>query len=356
MPPTAIHPLTEHGLPQAPPASQNSLTVLAPDYGIAVPPVTQPADRSFAAGWKRKRIITVAATALGTAIVLFAAAFIAFHGYVAWVLTHPYVAPLASNPLEAKGLAYSEATFPSRSGKTAVDAWYIPAAAPSSQTIVFSHGYGANREEDWVPMYDLTEFAHSLHYNVVLFDYGYASPSDRQAATGGREESQQLLAAVDFARGQGANKVIVWGFSMGAGTALQAALYADSSIDAMLLDSLFIAEPDTIFQNVSRSLPLPRYPSLNLISAFFPWFTGTSLSSIPAEEVKTTAFPMPILFMHGTADEMAPPEIARTIASQQANPLSSLWVAEGAIHEMLFRTYTEDYIYQTSEFLRQIGN
>ncbi len=29
--------------------------------------------------------------------------------------------------------------------------WYIPADKDVNKTIIFSHGYGANREETWVP-------------------------------------------------------------------------------------------------------------------------------------------------------------------------------------------------------------
>lgn len=136
--------------------------------------------------------------------------FIALHAYIAWVLSNPTVAPLYSNPYQAKGLAYEDITFPAKDGSRMMEGWYIPSKG-ATKTIVFSHGYGANREESWVPMYDLAHYAHSLRFNVVMFDYGFASKTDRDIATGGKKESQQLLGAIEFAKEQGADQIVVWG-------------------------------------------------------------------------------------------------------------------------------------------------
>ena len=97
----------------------------------------------------RRKNITIAL--LSSVVVLCLLAVVAFHGYVAWMLAYPYVAPWTSNPMLAKNLEYTDIQFPSQSGKTTVHGWYIPAKESSVRTIVFSHRYGANREETWVP-------------------------------------------------------------------------------------------------------------------------------------------------------------------------------------------------------------
>lgn len=38
--------------------------------------------------------------------------FIALHGYIAWVLSNPTVAPVFSNPMQAKNMKYEDITFP----------------------------------------------------------------------------------------------------------------------------------------------------------------------------------------------------------------------------------------------------
>ena len=135
----------------------------------------------------------------------------------------------------------------------------------------------------------------------------------RTPATGGLEESQQLLAAVQYVRSLGAEEVVVWGFSMGAGTALQAALKTDASdrIDAMLLDSLFLPSSDSLFNNARQYMKaLPRYPSMPLIKWMLPFFTGVQLDHLPVKQVLSTSYPIPIFIMHGSDDAVASVSIA----------------------------------------------
>ncbi|GGG24160.1 alpha/beta hydrolase [Paenibacillus abyssi] len=317
---------------------------LYPDHG------SQPRSMPAAEQVRRRHI----AIAVLSAVVAFTMLLVvAFHGFIAWMLANPYVAPLTSNPMLAKNLNYSDVVFPSASGKTMVDGWYIPAGQYSERTVVFSHGYGANREETWVPMYDLADLLHGLNYNVLLFDYGYASTTNKYPATGGHEESQQLLAAVEFARAQGANEIVVWGFSMGAGTALQTALQTNL-IDAMILDSMFLPDPEALFQNVTQLVNLPRFPSLPLIESLLPVWTGTSFNQIPAQQVMQTAYSIPIFMIHGTADSKASVDTAQAISNMQMNPLSDVWIIPDGHHELLFRAQPKEYIHRAALFLSRV--
>ncbi|KRE22753.1 alpha/beta hydrolase [Paenibacillus sp. Soil522] len=285
-------------------------------------------------------------------------AVIIFHGYVAWMLAFPFVAPLSTNPQAAIGLDYEDVVFPSKSGDTTVSGWFIPAeadaggAAASARTVVFSHGYGANREESWVPMYELSKLLHGLNYNILLFDYGYASKEYKAPATGGLEESQQLLAAVDYAKSRGAEDIVVWGFSMGAGTALQAALQTDE-IDAMILDSLFIPSPEALFDNLNQFVTLPRF-SLPLIESMIPLWTGTSFGSIPASEVISNIYDIPLFIIHGTNDVKASYKTAEVIAEGQGNILSRSWIVQDGKHELLFQVHPSEYIQRAALFLSQV--
>ncbi|MFE4713692.1 MULTISPECIES: alpha/beta hydrolase [unclassified Paenibacillus] len=278
--------------------------------------------------------------------------FISLHGYIAWVLSNPTVAPLYSNPSIAKGLKYEDVTFPALDGSRTMQGWYIPAEG-STKTIVFSHGYGANREESWVPMYDLAHYAHRLNFNVVMFDYGFASQINKDIATGGKKESQQLLGAIQFAKEKGAQQIVVWGFSMGAGTALQAGLVT-KDVDAMILDSTFLLEPDTLYHNIKQNIDLPRQPSLEIMELLFPLLNGTGLNQIPYAKVKSEDYPFPILFLHGTKDDKAPYPIAEELAANQSNPYSESWIVEGSHHELLFREHPREYLRRVSAFLGNV--
>lgn len=278
---------------------------------------------------------------------LFAGAIIVFHGYIAWMLARPSIAPLSSNPLQAVGLAYTDVSFTSSDGASVLDGWFIPAEG-SDQVVIFSHGYGGNREELWVPFYSLAKQLNKEQYNVLLFDYGYVQPD--LSVTGGVRESLELQGAIDFVKQKGMNHTYVWGFSMGAGTALQTALHS-KDIDAMILDSTFLLEPDTMFHNIKQQIDLPRFPSLALIRFFFPFVNGTSIEQIPYEAVKETAYPMPIFFIHGMKDAKAPYEVAELIYGNQQASGSSLWLLPKGRHELIYKDNKKEYMKRTIAFL-----
>jgi hypothetical protein len=345
----------EAGIPAGGPAALPGPAVLPGGRaGLPALPGDPPAEPRVPAAPERRSRLKLAAVALASLTALALLAFTAVHGYVAWLLAHPPVAPLASDPMQAKQLAYSDFAIPASGGVPAVNGWYIPAPSDSARTIVFSHGYGTNREEPWVPMYDLAEAMHLMGYNLILFDYGYASAEDRAPATGGVTESRQLVRVIEYAKETGAGEIIVWGFSMGAGTALQAAFLTDG-IKAMILDSTFIADAGTLALNLAQFSPVDGFPSPALVKAFFPLWAGASLGSIPSDRIKSASYDMPILLIHGTNDAKAPAAIAETIAANQRHPLSSVWIVPGGQHELMFRTHTDEYMQRVSAFLAGIG-
>lgn len=280
------------------------------------------------------------------------------HSILAWNLAYPYVPTLESNPYDEKKLSYEVVVYPSLSGETTVDSWYIPAYRPgvvseSKETIILSHGYGANREESWVPMYELAELLNELHYNVIMFDYGYASKAYSAPATWGSEEKNQLLAVVDYAKQRGSEKVIVWGFSMGGGTALQAALESEQ-INALILDSLFLPSPDTLYTNLEQYVSLPKYPTISIISQLLPLWTNHAFSNEPAKQILEKQYDIPLYIIHGTADNKADYQIAEQIANNQHQPNSSLWIIENGQHELLFRKDPNRYMKNIAQFLSEV--
>ncbi len=302
----------------------------------------------------RRRLRNIAVALFLSILFFLIFCFVALHAYIAWVLSNPTVAPLYSNPKQAIGVEYQDITFPAADGSRTMQGWYIPAEdADSKKTIVLSHGYGANREEVWIPMYDIANYAHRLNFNVIMFDYGFASHGSKEVATGGKKETQQLLGAVQYAKQKGSEQVVVWGFSMGGGTALQAALVS-KDIDAMILDSAFLLQPDTLYHNIRQNIPLPRHPSLEILQMLFPVLNGTSLNQIPYQQVEKKDYPIPIFFIHGTEDTKAPYEIAEQLAANQTNPNSRSWIVEGSHHELIFREHPREYLRRVSNFLGDI--
>jgi pimeloyl-ACP methyl ester carboxylesterase len=288
-------------------------------------------------------------------LLVFLSLVMAFHAYIAWTLARPHIDPLRSNPSVAFGAAYQDIQFPSLNGSSTLSGWYIPAQQPlasHNRTVVFSHGYGGNREEIWVPLYDLAAELHKQNYNVIMFDYGYVQP--KESLTGGIRESQELLGAVKYAKLQGAEQVYVWGFSMGAGTALQAALQT-KDIDGMILDSTFVLEPDTLYHNMKQVADLPKFPSESLVHLFFPVLNGVSLNQIPYTKVKETQYSVPIFFIHGKQDSRAPYEMVQSIYKNQTEASGSqLWLLPNDGHELIYRAHAKNYLSLAMGFLNNL--
>jgi len=286
-----------------------------------------------------------------SALVLLALAIVAalaFHAVIAWVIVRPDVMPLKSNPLLKLGLPYEEVIIPSANGLSRIEGWHIP-AADADRAVVLSHGFGANREEEWVPLYTLAGALHDNGFHVFMFDYGYVRGTDGRVMSAGLQESQELLGAVRYMKELGMRSVYVWGFSMGAGTALQAAL-SNTDIDGMILDSTFIPSGDTFYLNIKQYVDLPRFPSVALINMFSTILNGVNINQVPTTRIMHESYPMPILFIHGDADHRAPVGLIQTIASRQQNPQSGLWVIPYGQHELLYRAEPETYLKKAFAF------
>jgi fermentation-respiration switch protein FrsA (DUF1100 family) len=311
-------------------------------------PLEQTASRII--GRRKKVLLSI----MLSFVLLCTSLLLAFHAYIAWTLARPQIDPLHSNPTLAVGLPYETVTFSSRNNSSHLEGWFIP--GKSNETVIFSHGYGGNREELWVPIYNLAQELHKQHYNVLMFDYGYVHPDSQRIVTGGVQESKELLGAVDFIKQRIQGSVYIWGFSMGAGTALQAALQDSDDIAGMILDSTFLLNPDTLYHNMKQYVNVPKFPSLPLVRLFFPLLNGVSLQEIPYQKVTSAHYQMPIFFIHGTEDYKAPYEMIEDIYSQQrGNERSEKWILPSGQHELLYRAEPKMYMERTMNFLSELS-
>jgi fermentation-respiration switch protein FrsA (DUF1100 family) len=304
---------------------------------------------------RNRRLLLYWTWTISAAVVFLIFIIICFVYYSAWTFTHPRIAPLYSNPMAAHQLPYNDIEFSSMDGHSRLSGWYIPSA--STKTVIFSHGYAGNREEIWVPFYDLALALHQENYNVLMFDYGYVNRKQNpyRVMTAGVKESGELLGAVSYAKELGADQVYIWGFSMGAGTALQAALQPEG-IDGMILDSTFLLQPNMLDHHVPYNLPFSRSMFVHMVDSLLPFTGGVKLNQVPYEQVNSTAYSIPLLMIHGQKDTQAPYTITERIFKQQrSHPWSELWLPPDRGHEMTYRFESEQYLERTLYFLRKIS-
>lgn len=276
-----------------------------------------------------------------------------FYAYLLYHIQKPPVPALTSNPLRAIGLPYNDISFASSDGSTQLAGWYIPGT--TLKTVILSHGYGGNREEIWVPMYEIAKELNKNRFNVLMFDY--SSVYADSYVTGGIQESRELIGAINYAKALGDQQVYIWGFSMGAGTALQAALNDGDDINGMILDSTFILDSETMYHNLQQKVKrLPRLPSIFMLNLLSPLYSGYSLKQVPTGLVKTNTYEMPMLLVHGEMDKVAPVwTITRFYEKYKDNPNTELWLVPDGQHEFIYKYHQEEYMQRTMSFLNNMS-
>lgn len=117
------------------------------------------------------------------------------------------------DPREAFGYAFETIRYETELGEA--EAWLVPAEEPSSLWAIFLHGIGGIRENG----YRQLAILHDAGVPVLMITYR----NDRGAPTApdrffsfGLEEWRDLGAAIDWARSNGAERLVLVGESMGA--------------------------------------------------------------------------------------------------------------------------------------------
>jgi fermentation-respiration switch protein FrsA (DUF1100 family) len=222
---------------------------------------------------------------------------------------------LAADP-SLFNLAFEEVRFKAADGN-ALLGWWVPGRgeAGDAPAVVLFHGNGGN-------MADRIDLAAELHarlgWGVFLFDYrGYGisggSPFEEGLYADGR-------AAVELVRERGWAKggLVLWGRSIGAAVALEAALTSDAEVAAIVLDSPFTSVP---------AMGRAHYPLL----APLMYFGSSELFDNMDKIARITA---PLMVIHGTVDRIVPQKMGRELF--EAGNAPKRWVEiEGAGHNDL---------------------
>jgi alpha-beta hydrolase superfamily lysophospholipase len=222
-------------------------------------------------------------------------------------------------------------------------AWFIPAETPTDRWIIQVHGRGAKRHEALRAVAP----AYEAGWNSLLISYrndGEAPESeDRRYGLGGTEWAD-VVAAVRYAEQQGAERIVLMGWSMGGMIVLQAVLRSASvreHLVGVVLDSPAVDWVDILrFQGSLQNLP-PEFGDAVVRLLAGPFGAGlTGLAApIPIEELdavgRADELEVPILLMHSVDDGFVPIDGSRGLAAARPD-LVEFEVFEGALHTRLW--------------------
>jgi uncharacterized protein len=216
--------------------------------------------------------------------------------------------------------------------------WYIP-AGESVKTIIVCSGANGSLDADL----HVAPWLHEAGFNVLLFNWRAHGASEGEVVTLGFSERYDLIAAVQFAKSKGAERVGVLGFSMGGTVALAtAAVYGD--INAVAADSPFVYVLSAVAgglmeRGVSEGLSF-LLARLFVMTACLR--TRLNLFDIDLVQWIQRVAPRPLLLIFGEQDVIVPQSEVDVLFARAGEP-KEVWRVPEAAHRNIHIRQPEEY-------------
>lgn len=218
------------------------------------------------------------------------------------------------NPKEDHDLEYEALTLQGQEG--ALQAWWLAQSGDTAVLMLHGRRRGAIAETLRI-MPTLAE----LGYSVLSLSYRNHSESD-PSADGffhyGDSEWEDAVTGLAYLQSQGVKRVVLYGFSMGGGVALETLERMPPGLPepiGLIIDSPLL-NPRTVFQQAARKMGLPladRVADWSLLVARFR--AGINWQSL--DQRRTAAqINIPVLLIAGTADSTVPVALVDEFAAQ----------------------------------------
>jgi fermentation-respiration switch protein FrsA (DUF1100 family) len=261
-----------------------------------------------------------------------------------WLTFHP-VREYAATP-RTLGLPFEDVVLRADDG-VRLHAWFVPAdrggpggSRPSSGatalpalTLLFLHG----NAENIGGCLDLALRTREAGHNLLLVDYrGYGESEGRPSEAGLYKDGRAALTYLRSRQGVDPGRIVVWGRSIGAAVAVEAAAGAPAPA-GVILESSFTSVPDLL-----------RAGGHGLL--FAASLMGTYRFDAAARIGRLSA---PLLVVHGTADEIAPFALGRRLFDLA--PGAKEFVAiEGGGHNDLWAGHEDEVWAKAQGFLEAL--
>ncbi|MEE8370268.1 MAG: alpha/beta hydrolase [Dehalococcoidia bacterium] len=251
------------------------------------------------------------------------------------------------DPLQAFSIGFEDVTFPSQLGD--LSAWFVD--GPRDTWVIFVHGKGAERREGLRALPTISELGFPSLLITYRNDEGAPASSDGYYRYG-QTEWKDLEAAAEYAVRQGADELIIVGYSMGGAIAISF-LYESplaERVAAVILDSPVLDFGATVdVEARQRGIPGLLTAVAKRIAGLrfdIDWDDLNYLSR--ADELSA-----PILLFHGDADETVPVRTSDTLAESRPDIVTYIRV-EGADHVRAWNADPAAYESALRDFLAAV--
>lgn len=250
----------------------------------------------------------------------------------------------------AAGLSATDVTYESPLGP--MDAWVVDGTR--SEWVIHVHGEGASRNETLRAMQFLSQAGY--HQMSIAYRNDQGQPADPSGQYRyGVTELDDLSAAVEYAKSEGASEVILFGYSAGAAIAQSYVIRQPvGTVAAMVFDSpnLDLGRAIEVEAGQDDILGVPIPFTVTAIARFFTALrVDVNWGSFDYLE-RAKSLSMPILVLHGDEDLTVPLEISNDLVGERPD-LVSLVVTEGAGHLQSWNVDQVTYEQAVVDFLAQ---
>lgn len=252
--------------------------------------------------------------------------------------------PMTVRP-ESLGLPYDPVEFRSSDG-VELKGWFVPAARPSGKTIIFCHGWGANKGE----VLKSTSFLQGEGFNLFYFDFRCCGESGGSVLSVGALEARDLDAAVEFVKSRRPqDSLAIYGVSMGSMVAF-AGLTRHPELRAAVLECPFGSHNEALARYAWAKFSIPYYPFMPLVYFFVRRRLGFDPEETTSpERLAQRLGAIPVLAICGEKDPIAVPEIGRSLVARLSGR-GELWIVPGAGHAKCAETAGNVYREKVSGF------
>ncbi len=252
------------------------------------------------------------------------------------------------NPRRAYGLDYTDVVYQATLGP--MPAWFVP--GESSTWAIMVHGRTATREET------LRALSIANRTGLPVLSIAYRNDPDAPQDPGGEyqfgiNEWQDLHSAVEYALANGADDVVLFGFSMGGG------LVSHFMIESELAENTVGLVLDAPMLNLTSALRLAG--EQRGLPQWLPWLAAR-LTSVRFDvdwgeldvREELLAMDVPMLLFHGTGDETIPVSQSDEFAEDAGTNVTYVRVEE-AEHVGAWNVDPQGYESAIVEWLDEVG-
>lgn len=212
------------------------------------------------------------------------------------------------------------------------------------------HGYKGTAIRDFCGG---NKLARNCGQNTLVVDQRAHGKSEGKTICFGIKEKYDCLAWINYALERfGDIPIVLSGVSMGGATVLMASeLDLPENVKCIVADCPY-SSPEEIIRSECAKTGIPPVLGMPLIKLGALVFGKLKLCGGAEEAVKHTK--VPILILHGEADDFVPCEMSKKIKAANPNMIT-LETFPGAAHGYSYILHTEKYETATKDFFKKVG-